>query len=59
LQNIKNNKKPIAPVEIRKALIKVIKVYNNNSKKYFGKKYKVYNMKLRLFQNICNRIGLL
>jgi hypothetical protein len=59
LQDTKDNKKLIAPVETRKALIKVIKVYNNNSKKYSREKYKVYNMKLRLFRDICNRIRLL
>jgi hypothetical protein len=59
LQNIKNNKKLTALVKIRKALIEVMKVYNNNSKKYSRKKYKVYGMKLRLFRDICNRIGLL
>jgi hypothetical protein len=59
LQDIEDNKKPIAPVKTRKALIEVIKVYNNNSKKYSRKKYKVYSMKLRLFQDICNKIGLL
>jgi hypothetical protein len=40
-------------------LIEVIKVYNNNSKKYSRNKYKIYNIKLRLFRDICNRIGLL
>jgi hypothetical protein len=35
-----------------------MKVYNNNSKKYSREKYKVYNIKLRLFRDICNRIGL-
>jgi hypothetical protein len=59
LQDIKDNKKLISPVETRKTLIEVIKVYNNNSKKYSRKKYKVYSMKLRLFQDICNRIRLL
>jgi hypothetical protein len=59
LQDIKDNKKLIAPVKTRKALIEIIKVYNNNSKKYSRKKYKVYNMKLRIFRDICNRIGLL
>jgi hypothetical protein len=44
---------------MRKALIEVIKVYNNNSKKYSREKYEVYGMKLRLFQDICNRMGLL
>jgi hypothetical protein len=59
LQDTKDNKKLIAPVKTRKALIEIIKVYNNNSKKYSRKKYKVYNMKLRIFRDICNRIGLL
>jgi hypothetical protein len=59
LQDAKNNKKLIAPVKTRKALIEVIKVYNNNSKKYSREKYKVYNIKLRLFRDICNRIRLL
>jgi hypothetical protein len=58
LQDAKNNKKLIAPVKTRKALIEVIKVYNNNSKKYSREKYKVYNIKLRLFRDIYNRIGL-
>jgi hypothetical protein len=58
LQNIEDNKKLTAPIKTRKALIEIIKVYNNNSKKYSKKKYKVYSMKLRLFQDICNRIGL-
>jgi hypothetical protein len=35
-----------------------MKVYNNDSKKYSRKKYKVYSMKLRLFRDIYNRIGL-
>jgi hypothetical protein len=35
-----------------------MKVYNNDSKKYSREKYKVYNIKLRLFRDICNRIGL-
>jgi hypothetical protein len=43
---------------MRKALIEIIKVYNNDSKKYFREKYKVYSIKLRLFQDICNRMGL-
>jgi hypothetical protein len=59
LQDIKDNKKLIVLVEIRKALIEVMKVYNNNSKKYSREKYEIYSMKLRLFQDICNRIGLL
>jgi hypothetical protein len=59
LQDIEDNKKLTAPVKTRKALIEVIKVYNNNSKKYSRKKYKVYNIKLRLFRDICNRMGLL
>jgi hypothetical protein len=59
LQDTEDNKKPIALVETRKALIEVMKVYNNNSKKYSGEKYEVYSMKLRLFRDICNRIGLL
>jgi hypothetical protein len=59
LQDIEDNKKLTALIKIRKALIEVIKVYNNNSKKYSRKKYKIYNMKLRLFRDICNRIGLL
>jgi hypothetical protein len=59
LQDIENNKKLTALIEIKKTLIEVMKVYNNNSKKYSKKKYKVYNMKLRLFRDICNRIGLL
>jgi hypothetical protein len=59
LQDIKDNKKLTAPVKTRKALIEVIKVYNNDSKKYSREKYKVYNMKLRLFRDICNKIGLL
>jgi hypothetical protein len=58
LQDIEDNKKLTALIKIRKALIEVIKVYNNNSKKYSRKKYKIYNMKLRLFRDICNRIGL-
>jgi hypothetical protein len=58
LQDIKDNKKLTAPIKTRKALIKVMKVYNNNSKKYSRKKYKIYNMKLRLFRDICNRIRL-
>jgi hypothetical protein len=36
-----------------------MKIYNNNSKKYSRKKYKVYSIKLRLFRDICNKIGLL
>jgi hypothetical protein len=36
-----------------------MKVYNNNSKKYSRKKYKVYSMKLRLFRDIYNKIRLL
>jgi hypothetical protein len=59
LQDAEDNKKLIALVETRKALIEVIKIYNNNSKKYSRKKYKIYSMKLRLFQDICNRIRLL
>jgi hypothetical protein len=59
LQDTKDNKKLIILVKIRKVLIEVMKVYNNNSKKYSRKKYKIYNMKLRLFRDICNRIGLL
>jgi hypothetical protein len=59
LQDIKDNKKLIVLVKTRKTLIEVIKIYNNNSKKYSRKKYKIYNMKLRLFRDICNRIGLL
>jgi hypothetical protein len=59
LQDIKENKKLTALVKTRKALIEVIKIYNNNSKKYSRGKYKVYSMKLRLFRDICNRIGLL
>jgi hypothetical protein len=59
LQDIEDNKKPIAPIKTRKALIEIMKVYNNNSKKYSRKKYEVHDMKLRLFQDICNRIGLL
>jgi hypothetical protein len=59
LQDIEDNKKLIALVKIRKVLIEVIKVYNNDSKKYSKKKYKVYNIKLRLFRDICNKIRLL
>jgi hypothetical protein len=59
LQDIKDNKKLIAPIKTRKALIEIMKIYNNNSKKYSGEKYKIYNMKLRLFQDICNKMGLL
>jgi hypothetical protein len=59
LQDIEDNKKLIAPIKTRKALIGVIKVYNNNSKKYSREKYKVYSIKLRLFRDIYNRIGLL
>jgi hypothetical protein len=58
LQDTENNKKLITPVKTRKTLIKVMKVYNNDSKKYSRKKYKVYSIKLRLFRDICNRIGL-
>jgi hypothetical protein len=36
-----------------------MKVYNNNSKKYSRKKYEIHNIKLRLFRDICNKIGLL
>jgi hypothetical protein len=36
-----------------------MKVYNNNSKKYSRKKYKIYSMKLRLFRDIYNKIRLL
>jgi hypothetical protein len=49
LQDAEDNKKLIAPVKTRKTLIEIIKVYNNNSKKYSRKKYKIYSMKLRLF----------
>jgi hypothetical protein len=59
LQDVEDNKKLTAPIKTRKALIEVMKIYNNDSKKYSGEKYKVYSMKLRLFQDICNRIGLL
>ena len=59
LQDIENNKKLIAPVKTRKILIEIMKVYNNNSKKYSRKKYKIYSMKLRLFRDIYNKIGLL
>jgi hypothetical protein len=59
LQDIENNKKLTAPVKTRKTLIEIMKVYNNNSKKYSKKKYKIYNMKLRLFRDIYNKIGLL
>jgi hypothetical protein len=58
LHDTEDNKKLIAPIKTRKALIEVMKVYNNNSKKYSRKKYKVYSMKLRLFRDICNRIRL-
>jgi hypothetical protein len=59
LQNIKESKKLIVLIKTRKVLIEVIKIYNNNSKKYSRKKYEVYNIKLRLFQDIYNRIELL
>jgi hypothetical protein len=59
LQDIEDNKKLTAPIKTRKVLIEVMKVYNNNSKKYFREKYKIYSMKLRLFRDICNRIRLL
>jgi hypothetical protein len=58
LQDAEDNKKLTALIKTRKVLIEVIKVYNNNSKKYSREKYKVYSMKLRLFRDICNRIGL-
>jgi hypothetical protein len=59
LQDVKDNKKLIALVKIKKALIEIIKVYNNDSKKYSREKYEVHSIKLRLFQDICNRIRLL
>jgi hypothetical protein len=36
----------------------LIKIYNNNNKKYRGEKYNILNIKLQIFYNCCLKIGL-
>jgi hypothetical protein len=35
-----------------------MKIYNNDKKKFTGKMYDIFNIKLRVFYNYCAKIGL-
>ena len=40
-----------------KLLIDLIKIYNNNNK-YGGELYNIFNIKLQVFYDCCNKVGL-
>jgi hypothetical protein len=35
-----------------------MKIYNNDKKKFIGKMYDIFNIKLRIFYDYCAKIGL-
>jgi hypothetical protein len=41
-----------------KLLTDLMKTYNDNNKKYGGELYDILNVKLQIFYNYCNKIGL-
>jgi hypothetical protein len=50
---------PLNPATVNiKLLTEIRKIYNNNKKKYSGKKYDFLNVKLQIFYNCCMTIGL-
>ena len=41
-----------------KLLTDLIKIYNDNNKKYRGELYDILDVKLQVFYNCCNKVGL-
>jgi hypothetical protein len=44
---------------LTKLFTNLIKIYNNDDKKYRGEKYNILDIKLQIFYNCCLKIGLL